>query len=115
MSEKKNSKHGVHSIPSRILVPTDGSENAMRALNLAISYAKAYDSDTILLTILPAPRVVVELFGGGWIPTGVARHHEDWEDIARRLLNYAVSECRKNGIRKVDSEIVKLASRLWDK
>lgn len=73
---------------------------------MAISFAKTFDSELILLTVMPSPRTVVAVSPGGWIPTSRATYNEDKENIARRLLDDAVSECRKNGIRKADSEIV---------
>lgn len=72
---------------------------------MAISLAKTFDSGIIVLTILPAPRTVVEV-GAGWIPTSTARHHKDEENIARRILEDAISQCQRNGIRRTSSEII---------
>ena len=78
---------------------------------MAISFAKTFDANVTLLTVIPAPRTVVDT-SVGWIPTSTAPYYEDQENIARRLLDDAISQCQKNGIKKASSEIIRASESI---
>lgn len=96
---------------SRILVPTDGSENASRALSVAIRMAKTFDAELLVMNVIPARRSSVES-PAGWMPTSTAPYYEEQENMAKRLLDEALSICQTHGIEKADSEIVRASKSI---
>ena len=75
----------------RILVPLDGSEPSKNALNQAVSIAEKYDSELILLAVVP--RVMVPVFpdeGFGAAPVtaakDMARYQEKMKEIYENVL-----------------------------
>lgn len=49
----------------RILVPVDGSEHALRAVELAAELAHRFDSEVVLLTVVSVPQALVMVAGLG--------------------------------------------------
>ena len=81
----------------RILVPLDGSEPSKNALNQAVSIAEKYDSELILLAVVP--RVMVPVFpdeGFGAAPVtaakDMARYQEKMKEIYENVLVEAKAE-----------------------
>jgi nucleotide-binding universal stress UspA family protein len=49
----------------RILVPSDGSEHALRAVRTAADLAERFDAEVVLLTVVSVPQALVMLAGIG--------------------------------------------------
>ncbi|HZK48089.1 MAG TPA: universal stress protein [Thermoleophilia bacterium] len=47
----------------RILVPSDGSEHALKAVRVAVDLAKEFDSEVVLLAVVPVPQTLVMVAG----------------------------------------------------
>lgn len=111
MSRRNNSKPELGLAISKVLVPTDGSKNAIRALNLAILLAKKFDAELTILNVIPSPRTVVDT-AVGWIPTSTAAYYDEQENISKRLLDEELSLCKTHGVKKVRSEIVRASKSI---
>jgi nucleotide-binding universal stress UspA family protein len=94
--------------PSRILVPTDGSPNAVRALMVAISLAKAFRGEIIILNVIPTPSILLEAPIGLGIPsTGLSQYYNQQEGSANNLVEKALSTCKKQGINNVETQVIR--------
>lgn len=49
----------------RILVPSDGSEHALRAVRVAADLAERFDAEVVLLTVVSVPQALVMVAGIG--------------------------------------------------
>jgi nucleotide-binding universal stress UspA family protein len=87
MSEKDN-------FINRIIVPTDGSEPSMRAVDYAVRLAKHFQSEIIAIYVID--RLILE---------EVSKVHErrileeEIRSKAQRCLNYIVSSAEKEGLK----------------
>ena len=100
----KNSEH--ISLPSKILVPIDGSNNAKRALDFAIMLAKTYDAELVILNVIPTPGLLVEAPTGlGLPPTGIGQYYEQQEKNGSDFIEEAIRICRTNGLKNIETEI----------
>lgn len=80
----------------RILVPVDGSDNAMRALRLAIARAKESGGEIHLLHVEPPPQYQeARLYA---MREDIARIHQE---ARQRLLQDAVGEVQRAGVPQV--------------
>ncbi len=111
MSRRNNSKRELGLAISRVLVPTDGSKNAIRALNLAIFLAEKFDAELTILNVIPSPRTVVDT-AVGWIPTSTAAYYDEQENISKRLLDEELSLCKTRDVKKARSEIVRASKSI---
>jgi len=108
LSNNRTSNDSYSAIPSRILVPTDGSSNANRALKHAIGLAKACHSEITILNVIPAPSLLVEApLGLGVTSAGVGEYYSRQETGAKNLVEEAALICHKQGINNITSEIVR--------
>lgn len=94
--------------PSKILVPSDGSPNALRALKVAIDLARTFHSKIVILNVISAPGILVEApVGLGLPPGGVNQYYDQQEGGARNLVEQASSICKKQGINNVETQVVR--------
>jgi len=64
ITEQTKSLAETSSIPKRILVPVDSSENSARAANVAIEYAKKFGAELLVLHVIAIPAyTLVEVEG----------------------------------------------------
>ncbi len=78
----------------KILIPTDGSDSAMRAANFALKIAKHFKSE--IITIYVIDRIILEEI------SKVYERHELEEEIrkkAERCLNYIVRLAERKGLK----------------
>jgi nucleotide-binding universal stress UspA family protein len=63
--EETKSLDGTSILPKRILVPVDGSGNAIRAANVAIEYAEKFGAELLVLHAIAIPaHTLAEVEGG---------------------------------------------------
>ena len=93
--------------PKLILVPIDGSENSIRALNTAIDLSKTYDSQLLILMVTPRDGVGVGMGAGfpGHTST-VQEYYEEMDRRSQRILEDALELARKQGLSNVKGEAV---------
>ena len=78
----------------KILVPTDGSDSAMRAADFAIKIAKHFQSEIIAIYVID--RIILEEI------SKIYERHELEEEIKRkaeRCLNYIVRSAERKGLK----------------
>ena len=93
--------------PRLILVPTDGSENAGRALNAAINLSKTFDSVLFILTVTPRGNVGRGI--GADFPghtSAVQEYYDEMDKRSERILEDSIDLAKKEGLTKVRGEAV---------
>lgn len=101
------------STPSRILVPSDGSPNALRALKVAISLAKAFNGRIVMLNVIPTPGVLLEAPIGVGVPsTGISHYYSQQEVAANNLLDSARFMCKNQGVTDVETQVVRAGNSI---
>lgn len=91
-----------------ILVPTDGSDHAIKAVAFAADLAKTYGARTILLHIVSdwgSERVPEELRRFSELEHVQMTEHEVRLSTAREILNRAEAVAREHGTKNVESII----------
>jgi nucleotide-binding universal stress UspA family protein len=92
--------------PFRILVPIDGSENALRALNVGINLSKAYAAELLIVNVIPTPGIVLEAsIGFGTSQASLDLYYEQQESHARHFIGEAMDVVRKHGDIKVTTQV----------
>lgn len=106
MSKSKSS--GAGQTPARILVPIDGSQNSMRALKTAITLAKTYKAELLVMNAIPAPNILLEApMGLGVSSSRASDYYSEQEVYANRFLEDAVSMMKSEGVSRFSSEVVR--------
>ena len=106
LSEKESTSS--EPIPSRILVPIDGSQNATRALNVGINLSKTYGAELVVLNVIPTPSVLVEApIGLGMTPTGLDLYYEQQERDANHFVEEAMGVAKAQGAAKARSKVTR--------
>lgn len=80
----------------KILVPTDGSEPANRALDLAIDLATKYSAEIVLLSV--APSVIVPMPEPGAmtpISPELTKYSETLKESHKKMLSQALEKAKK--------------------
>jgi nucleotide-binding universal stress UspA family protein len=91
MMSKENSN-----FTSKILVPTDGSSNAGRALDVAINIAKAYSAKLVVLNVIPPL---------GYYPSDTRSAYEHQQKAgANRFVEEAIAAAKARGLSEVSSQ-----------
>lgn len=87
---KKFSCENIH----KILVPTDGSDYSIRAVEYGISVAKAHEAEVVFVFVVD--ELVIDQF-----PQGAKRDavEVDLKTDGRRFLNYAIGLADKEGVK----------------
>ena len=94
--------------PSRILVAIDGSENSNRALELAATMAKSFDSELMILNVIPAPTVMITVpIGFGVGPNGVSEYYSQQELFANQFVENAVSMIKSKRVTRFSTEVIR--------
>jgi nucleotide-binding universal stress UspA family protein len=63
--EQTKGLSGISITPKRILIPTDGSENAARAASVAIEFARKFEAEVFVLHAIAIPAHTLALVEGG--------------------------------------------------
>ena len=88
-----------------ILVPIDGSKMADKAFKHALSVAKAFDAELLLLTVIPENVVPAGAFTTWTHPTMIRRMINEIITTAREqatdMLNEKMRECEKTNVKAV--------------
>lgn len=80
----------------KILVPTDFSESARRALSYGISFAREYDAE---LTLLHVVETVAVGYASDLFPVPMAEVFQEISGYARAELTKLAEEARERGVR----------------
>lgn len=97
--------------PTKILVPIDGSQNSIRALDTAIVLSKAFRAELLVLCVVRAPNILVEVpMGLGVSPTSVSDYYAQEESSAVRFIDAAISILKDAGVNRYSCEVIR-ASR----
>lgn len=92
--------------PKRILVPIDGSANSTRALKVASGIAKRYESELIIINVIPIPTMIAE----APISSGVELSYYQYaQHDAKQVIDEANKVVQAEGITKVKSSIIQAA------
>lgn len=87
----------------KILVPIDGSRMANKAFKHALSIAKAFNAQIILLTVIPGNVVPAGAYRTWTHPSMVRRSVHEIITIAREeatdFLTESMKECEKRGVK----------------
>lgn len=89
-------------IPKRILIPMDGSRNATRAASVAIEYAKKFESELIVLHVIPIPaHTLAEVEGGiGRLESSeVKEHFSSARQKAKAFVDEVVKSAETEGVK----------------
>jgi nucleotide-binding universal stress UspA family protein len=85
---------------SRILVPTDGSKTAQKAVKFAVDLAKRLHASIIALSVIDKRSLISETVPAGATPTHVAESIEDYLRQAAEVYGEEIMKlCKKNGVR----------------
>lgn len=83
----------------RILVATDGSENAKRAADVAIDLAKEYDAELVVLNVIP-PLSSVPVGATAPIPASVIeQYYKDSRTRAEKVVGEVISGANKRSVK----------------
>jgi nucleotide-binding universal stress UspA family protein len=80
----------------RILAPTDFSESARHALTYALSFAREYEAELLLLHVVEAVPVG---YASDLFPVPMARVFEELAGYARNELDKLAGEARERGVK----------------
>ena len=93
--------------PKRILAPIDGSDNASRALSVAIEIAKRYDADLLIMTVTRRDRYGAGM--GSDFPghaEAVREYYDEMDKLSDHLLEDSLAAAMKAGVTKVKTEAI---------
>lgn len=93
------------SVPAKILVPMDGSQNSKRALQVAIRLARAYDSVLIILNVIALPTAVRATNTTRYM--AIDSYYGDRERGVSQFMKAAVAAAKAEGMSKVRSEVAR--------
>ncbi len=105
---------------SRILVPTDGSENARNSVKYAADLAKQTKADLILISVIDKSALITSSIPASISPTRIIEPVEDYLRLAaENYIKSADKTCRGKGIKAkkvirsghIVEEIIKEAKR----
>jgi nucleotide-binding universal stress UspA family protein len=96
----------------KILVATDGSENAKRAVEAAIKISKQFDSELIILNVIAAVVPLVYPGKGSSIPATdcYSRYFEEAEKTGKKLVNEAVDGAKNEKVKARGSQLRTISS-----
>jgi nucleotide-binding universal stress UspA family protein len=84
----------------RIMAPIDGSKNALAALQVAVSLAKDYHAELIIVRVLPVHSTLISVAAvANAPPSAVQQSYEDEEKNAKRMLDDRVQFAKKHGVK----------------
>jgi EmrB/QacA subfamily drug resistance transporter len=95
---------------NKILVAVDGSENARRAAETAIKFAKEFQAELIFLRVVTAPTILTP--GAQRANSaGIIKQFYDYsERAAKEYLDSAVEEAKKAGVHSAKGEVIRTTS-----
>jgi len=93
--------------PRRVLSPIDGSENASRALRVAIEISKKNDAQLYIITVTPRDNLTLGLATDFPIPsTLLDEYYDQLDKRSDRILENTVFLARKEGVKEVKGEAI---------
>lgn len=82
------------------MAPIDGSKNAMGALQVAVTLAKDYRAELIIVRVLPGHSTLVSVAAvSNAPPTGLQQAYEDEDRKARRMLDDRIAFAKRYGVK----------------
>ena len=84
------------------MAPIDGSKNALAALQVAVTLAKDYDSELIIVRVLPVQpsSALLSVAAASNVPSvGLQQAYEDEEKNAKRMLDDRVQFAKRYGVK----------------
>jgi len=112
---KKNSKHVTRNKqdpenssrfpPKLILAPIDGSDNATRALNVAIEISKTYGAKLFVVTVTPRDDVDLGMNLPGHT-SAVQNYNDEMDRRSQRLLSDSLDLAKSKGWTNVETEAI---------
>ena len=82
------------------MAPIDGSKNALAALQVAVTLAKDYHAELIILRVLPVHSALISVAAVANAPiAGVQQSYEDEGKNARRMLDDRVAFAQRHGVK----------------
>lgn len=93
--------------PKHLVVPVDGSDNALSALKAAVELAKTFDAELSIITITPRDRNAVRLASGyPGDQSIVQQYYEEMDRQSERLMKNSADIARKMGLASVKTETI---------
>jgi len=93
--------------PKKILVPTDGSENANRAVKTAIELAKKYDAELTIITVSARDKLALQLASDFPAPSpSLQQYYDEMDRRSDKILEESTFLAKKEGCIKVKSQAV---------
>lgn len=103
----KNASNGFPFKPKRILVPTDGSENATRAVSVAAQIAKKYGSELLILIVTRRHDLTTEVASSFQTSKQVlVEYYDQMDKRSNRMLEDAAAIAESIGCSNVKTEAV---------
>jgi nucleotide-binding universal stress UspA family protein len=85
---------------SKILVPTDGSETALRAVEYAVGLAKQTHASVILVSVIDKSALVAQAVPSETVPAHLLEPVDEYlTNAAKVYLEQARKLCKKDGIK----------------
>ena len=81
----------------RILVPTDGSDNAGRAVKVASDLAKRYDAEIIILHVIQVPHKLLAASSRTASATVLDQYYREFGKEGQRIVEDALSIAKSQG------------------
>lgn len=89
------------------MVPTDGSPNANRALNVAIGIARTFSAELTIINVISTPGILISTSAFGSSANGVVSYYEQQEDSANHFIEESTKAAKSHGVLKVASHVVR--------
>jgi nucleotide-binding universal stress UspA family protein len=90
-----------------VMVPTDGSENAIRALGVGIELAKKFSAELLIMIVTPRNRTVEGLASKYRGDSGVFQtYYEEMDRRSEMILSDSANLARKAGLADVQTEAI---------
>jgi nucleotide-binding universal stress UspA family protein len=89
--------------PRLVLAPIDGSENATRALQVAIEISKKFGAELFIITVSPRDRTGLRLPGD---ISAAQKYYDEMDMQSERFLEDATDLASKEGLTNVGSEAI---------
>jgi nucleotide-binding universal stress UspA family protein len=88
----EENKGEANLLPTKILLPVDGSENSLQAARVAITIAKRFDAELLIRNVV-VPLLTIPPIGAGSYPADYGSYYDNAEkngaEIVERIANLA--------------------------
>ncbi len=93
----------------RILLAVDGSQNSLRAANVAIDLARDHSAELSILNVIVPLITVAVPAGAGSYPVDYGSYYDDLAKNGTELVERIVGLARSKGVDKVTSSVLRSA------